>query len=211
LILRLERHTKNVFKALLRGYFSLDPTYTWNVDLRTTKLVIMEFFNTRTRTYPQITVESVTGKAFYKSLNREFQETIEGLTVIDGLTRTGVIGYRHGGPQDLTVSLVVRDYDQVAASEIADKLDSALRFFIFENFRVQGIEIVDIRVSGVSAETIGNDSVHSVRVDVDIYTEWEEVISVQQSELLQKIKIPDFEGVITIAEDGTTDPYFSTP
>lgn len=205
MIFRLQQHVANVFKSLLRGYFATDVDYTWNLNINETKINIFDLFTPRTRKYPLVLVQDITGDAFTKSLNREFQETITGDVFVNGLTRTGTLGYRHGGGNTLNVRITCSAYDPTEARIIADKIDSALRFFIFENFRIEGIEITAIRINSEPNEQIGNDNVHSVDISVSIYCEWEETIDISQSDLLDKIKIPDYEGVIVIDQDGLTN------
>jgi len=212
MILRMQRHIRTSFRDILRAYFSVDPTYPWVTNLQTTKINILEFFTPQARTYPMITVEDITGDMFAKTLDRGFQETVTGLTVIDGITYTNApLGYRHGIGREYTVMMRVRDYSPVKTAEIVDKIDQALSFYMFERFRERGIEITNMRIAGESSEQIGNDALHYVDIAVEVYAEWEEFISIEQANMLKDIVIPDYDGVVVVQPDGTTDPNFNSP
>lgn len=228
MILRASRYVRLTFVSLLQQFFQVyglpDPQFieqiqptgtlppsagdvTWNPDNRYTKITVYEHFPVQFRIYPIVIIDVVIGKGFFRSLNREFQEPMLGDVLIDGLTKTGVVGERYGGPLNLTVNIKVYDYDPKKVERIVDKIISALRFLVFEKFRIAGIEILDINLGAEGTEKIGNDPVFTHEVNVDVYTEFEETLSIPEAELIKRIQIPDINGLITEV-DGITDPYF---
>lgn len=228
MILRAERYVRLTFVSILQQFFQAfglpDPQFpeqiqptgtlspqagdiTWNPDNRITKITVYEHFPVQFRIYPIVIVDVVAGKSFFRSLNREFQETIIGDVNINGITQTGEIGERYGGPLNLSVNIKVYDYDPKKVERILDKIISGLRFLVFEKFRIAGIEILDINLGAEGVEKIGNDPISTYDVNVDIYTEFEETLSTSEAELIRNIKIPDINGLITIV-DGITDPNF---
>jgi len=228
MILRASRYVRLTFVSVLQQFFQafglpdpqfieqVQPTgavppsagdFTWNPDNRVTKITVFEHFPVQFRIYPIVTVDTVVGKGFFRSLNREFQEPLLGDVLIDGLTRTGVVAERYGGPLNLTVNIKVYDYDPKKVERIVDKIISGLRFLVFEKLRISGIEILDINLGMEGVEKIGNDPITTHEVNVDIYTEFEETLSIAEAELIKKIQIPDIGGLITIV-DGITDPNF---
>lgn len=226
MILRSKRQVRLAFISILQQYFQalgwpVDPQFpeqapplpqdtldfTWAPDATITKISVVEHFPVKLRLYPMVVVDVVSGKGFYRSLNREFQEQLLGPVFINGATQTGVIGERYGGPLDLSVNLKVYDYNIKKVERIVDKLIAGIRFLILEKFHMAGIEIQDINLGSEGQETIGNDQLFVQEVTVDIYTEFEETITVAEQELIDRIQIPDYEGVITEV-DGITYPNF---
>jgi hypothetical protein len=225
MILRAKRFTRMTFISIIQQFFAIsglpdaqfpeqsppvpasDTDFTWNADNKTTKITVVEHFPVQFRIYPIIVVDIVGGRSFFRSLNREFQEPLMGDVFLNGMTQTGVVGERYGGPLNLSVNIKVYDYNPKKVERITDKLISALRFLVFEKFRIAGIEITDINLVGESYEKIGNDPIFSHELNVEVYTEFEDTLSIAEAELIDKIQIPDVNGLITIV-DGITDPNF---
>jgi hypothetical protein len=186
--------------------------FTWRPDIKTTGILIAERFPVNFRKYPCMIVDTIMGQAFFRSLQTELQigqyQQISGLTTVNGLTATGVTGFRYGGPLNLTVNIKVYDYDPKNVERIVDKLITGLRFLVIDKFRIAGIEILDVRLGAESEETLGNDQLFSYQVEIDTYTEFEVTVPVDVATLIDGIQIPDYGGVITILPDGTTDPVF---
>jgi hypothetical protein len=224
-ILRAKRYTRLAFVDLLKQFYQvygtpdaqfpeqapplnpLDVNFVWNADNKTTGITVYEHFPVQFRIYPIVVVDVVSGRGFFRSLNREFQEQVLGPVLINGITQTGVIGERYGGPLNLTVNLKFYDYNPKKVERIVDRTISGLRFWIFEKFRVAGIEITDISLGAEGTEIIGNDPISTHELNVDVYTEFEETLSIAEAELIDKIQVPDINGLITNI-DGITDPNF---
>jgi hypothetical protein len=230
MILRAHRWLRLNFVSILQQFYAIygtpDPqfpeqspplnpantNFTWRPDIKTTGIFIDERFRVDYRKYPALIVDTVMGQAFFRSLQEEFQvgtyAPIPGFTSVDGLTTTGLVSIRHGGPLNLTVTIKAYDYDPKNVERIVDRLITGLRFLVISKFRLAGIEILDVRLGAESEETIGNDQLFSYQVDVDTYSEFEVTVPVDVLTLINGIQIPDYNGLITILPDGTTDPYF---
>lgn len=208
-IFRIQRYIKSVFNSVLRQAFSLNDEFKWNPNNLTTKIIIDEMFPVSIRKYPAIIIGSVNfGDLFQPALDRGFQDDIYSDQLVDGITRSMIIGSRYGMGLNPTLTLDIYDMDPFICQAINDEVISYLNFYLFEVFRRASIEFQNIGSPTESREVIGNDQVYRYSLDVKFYTEWSIQTDINAADLIRKIRIPDVDGLVTIYPDGSTFPVF---
>lgn len=209
MILKARRYTKGVFLSVLRQFFASHAKFPWQQNSLKTKLLIEESFPTVQFSMPCIIVGKVTtGNPFERSLSRGLVEEVFEDTLINGVTRSAYSGEISIGRIDANTNISVYSIDPFIGEAIADEIITLLNYSCFEKFSLAGMEIVGIRDSYSTETPFGNDLFNKYSLDVQTYQEWENNITSAERDVIEKITIPDIDGVIAIGLDGVTNGIF---
>jgi hypothetical protein len=209
MIIRAKRYTRGVFLSVLRQYFASHNKFPWQQNILKTKLLIEENFPSKPFSMPCIIVENtVANKSFEKALERGLVEHKYEDTLINGVTRSTYAGEITIGKIDANTPIAVFSIDPFVGEMIADEIITLLNLTAFEKFRNAGLEIVDLRDSNPVEVAFGNDIFFKFNLDVSTYQEWENNITPEELDVIEKIQIPDINGLIVLTPDGITNPIF---
>lgn len=209
MILRAKRYTRGVFLSVLRQFFASHLKFAWQQNSLKSKLLIEESFPTVKFSMPCIIVgKSTIPKPFERSLNRGLVEEKYDDALINGETRQAYAGDIRISRIDAVTPISIYSIDPFIGEMIADEIIELLNYSCFEKFSNAGMEITDIRDSQGSEVAFGNDFFHKFNLDVSTYQEWESNITPAELDVIEAIKIPDIDGLVTIGVDGVTNGIF---
>jgi len=208
MILRAKRYTRGVFLSVLRQYFASHQKFPWQQNIVKTKIMIEESFPKVPYSHPCIIIERPTVQPFERALSRGLVEEKYDDALIDGITRSVYAGEININRVQAITPISVYSIDPFMGEMVADEVFTLLGYSCIEKFSKSGLEIVDVRDSGPSEEVFGNDLYYKNNITIHTHQEWEINIEEDEADVIEKITIPDIDGVIAIGIDGVTNGNF---
>jgi hypothetical protein len=137
-----------------------------------------------------------------RTIGQELRRPITEQQIINGVTKEVPIAYKFGGGNHLAATIEVVSNDTSSPDRIMDWILIYLRWFFIEKFRAFGLNIEDISINPGREEYIGNQQVYVNSITLNLFTEWNHIVSVEDATRLQDICITN---IFVVNYDGTTN------
>jgi len=209
MIFKSRRYVKSVLLSVLRQYFTTHAKFPYKENIHQTKIFIDEQFPEIQRKYPCIIISDASSPEFFKpAFDRGFQDESYETQSIDGINRDVSVGSRYGMPLDSVIKIEIKSMNPFMGETIADDVATFILYTGYFLFKKAGIEIKSASAQDPQIEIIGNDNVTTYVITLNTYSEWEQFVTTEESDIVQGITIPDINGLITENPDGTTNSIF---
>lgn len=134
-------------------------------------------------------------------MGQELRQTVLQPMFISGMTRQVPTAYRFGGNFHPSVTVTVYSNDTVERDCVMDWVMMYIRWFFWEKFRREGINLEDMSFGGEITTSLGTELIYGTSLTVGLITEWNHTVSIEEVNRLEAICITN---VFTIQPNGLT-------
>lgn len=173
----LVEQIKDVFIDTIRQAFSRHEIYKYvpnekgAPDLENSEIIITDTYSTESKFLPAVVVQFAGGKNMPVAMNQNFGQ--------HRANEEGVEFYKWNGGWDSNITAIVAAEDTVAREELASFVSMLFMHWKRLELIEKGVFIKSVSINGEYEEPYANDYIYFANVSIEIYTEWEARIPVE--------------------------------
>ena len=182
--------------------FQTNMQFKWDQDPDKSRIRIYKQWPKTDVKLPSVIITAAPGDPLMRTIGQDVRRQITSPVMMDGITRQVVSATQYGGSFQPSLNIEVASNDTMERDRIIDWISMYIRWFFWDKFRDFGIEFQSMRWNSDREDRLGNDWVYISSMSLDLLTEWNHTVTIDDASRLNAICIAS---VFVVNYDGTTN------